>query len=346
MENSINKFNKNNKAITLIALVITIVILIILAGVSIMAITSTGLFDKAKLAKMKTVEATAKESLELVESDWQIEKNSNQNANIETFLQDAVKSQKIDNYDKDNENYNIYKDNYYITIDKNGNKISDIKQKESDDVVGGKLKRVSPKLGVNLGEKNDTFEVVTGNPVYMGKNEGVYLENTLLKTECPLNTTYTILVESKGIKFDHSPNYVGGIVSYGNGGAYWGGSCLGIYECNTSYKYIAGISGAGDSYALASLSTSNDISKVYIANQWNILAIKWDGSEFSLWINGKKQGKSSASTRKGSTLYVGGLSNQGAASSGYYWSYSNSYYRKLAIYDEALTDEEMANYQF
>ena len=47
--------NKNNqKGITLIALVITIIILLILAGISIAALTNTGLFEKAKDAKVET----------------------------------------------------------------------------------------------------------------------------------------------------------------------------------------------------------------------------------------------------------------------------------------------------
>ena len=46
-----------NKGITLVALVITIIILLILAGVSITAITQTGLFEKAKQAKKKTINA-------------------------------------------------------------------------------------------------------------------------------------------------------------------------------------------------------------------------------------------------------------------------------------------------
>ena len=44
----------NNKGITLVALVITIVILLILAGISIQAITNTGLFEQVEEAKKKT----------------------------------------------------------------------------------------------------------------------------------------------------------------------------------------------------------------------------------------------------------------------------------------------------
>ena len=44
---------KNIKGITLIALVITIVVLLILAGISISALTQTGLFEKTKQAEQK-----------------------------------------------------------------------------------------------------------------------------------------------------------------------------------------------------------------------------------------------------------------------------------------------------
>ena len=50
------------KGITLIALVITIIILLILAGISIQAITNTGLFESAKKAKNATEDAQIKEN--------------------------------------------------------------------------------------------------------------------------------------------------------------------------------------------------------------------------------------------------------------------------------------------
>ena len=52
---------KKNKGITLVALVVTIVVLLILAGISISALTNTGIFQKAKDAKKKSEEATKKE---------------------------------------------------------------------------------------------------------------------------------------------------------------------------------------------------------------------------------------------------------------------------------------------
>ena len=55
-----NKLKRQN-AITLVALVITIVILLILAGISISALTQTGLFGKAKQAEQKSKEAQEQE---------------------------------------------------------------------------------------------------------------------------------------------------------------------------------------------------------------------------------------------------------------------------------------------
>ena len=56
---------KKQNAITLVALVITIVILLILAGISISALTNTGIFAKANEAKIKNKEAQDKELIQL-----------------------------------------------------------------------------------------------------------------------------------------------------------------------------------------------------------------------------------------------------------------------------------------
>ena len=56
---------KSIKGITLVALVITIVILLILAGISIQAITNTGLFENAKEAKKQSEIANVKEQIQL-----------------------------------------------------------------------------------------------------------------------------------------------------------------------------------------------------------------------------------------------------------------------------------------
>ncbi len=54
-----------NKGITIVALVITIVILLILAGISIQAITNTGLFENAKRVAEESKYANAEEKVKL-----------------------------------------------------------------------------------------------------------------------------------------------------------------------------------------------------------------------------------------------------------------------------------------
>lgn len=62
------------KGITLISLVITIIILLILAGITIVQLTGSGLFEKAKLAKVYSREAEAEEKVNLEIIRVQIEK--------------------------------------------------------------------------------------------------------------------------------------------------------------------------------------------------------------------------------------------------------------------------------
>ena len=59
------KILKNTKGITLVALVITIIILLILAGISISALTNTGIFQKAKDAKQKSENAALDQNTKL-----------------------------------------------------------------------------------------------------------------------------------------------------------------------------------------------------------------------------------------------------------------------------------------
>ena len=65
---------KNSKGITLVALVITIVILLILAGISISALTNTGIFQKAKDAKQKSENAQKEEDRLISEYEKEIVK--------------------------------------------------------------------------------------------------------------------------------------------------------------------------------------------------------------------------------------------------------------------------------
>ena len=121
---------KNKKGITLIALVITIIILLVLAGISIAALTQTGLFSRAKQAEQNSKMAKAKEEITLILNEWQIEKYQQENAKIEKFFQQKVQENILDKFENSEEEgkYNIYKDGFVAIVDKNGNIIGDIQK--------------------------------------------------------------------------------------------------------------------------------------------------------------------------------------------------------------------------
>lgn len=92
MERNTKDFNRDTKdiyytkGITLIALVITIIILLILAGISISALTGSGLFEKAKLAKNRTKEAEELENQRLSEYERQINELGGETKNDEPTI--------------------------------------------------------------------------------------------------------------------------------------------------------------------------------------------------------------------------------------------------------------------
>ena len=65
--------NRKATGITLIALVITIIVLLILAGISISAVTQTGIFGKAKQAEQKSKDAQELENLTLADYENKID---------------------------------------------------------------------------------------------------------------------------------------------------------------------------------------------------------------------------------------------------------------------------------
>ena len=97
---------KNSKGITLVSLVITIIILLILAGISISALTNTGIFQKAKEAKQKSADAELDQNTKL---DSYEEEISNY---IPQDIKQAIKKGKPLSTDKNTE-----------IVDEKGNKI-------------------------------------------------------------------------------------------------------------------------------------------------------------------------------------------------------------------------------
>ena len=80
-----------NKGITLVALVITIIILLILAGISISALTNTGIFQKAKDAKQKSEDAALDQNTKLDEYENEIDNYLHKKNNNKTVEQSKEK---------------------------------------------------------------------------------------------------------------------------------------------------------------------------------------------------------------------------------------------------------------
>ncbi len=115
---------KNIKGITLVALVVTIIILLILAGISISALTQTGLFGKVKQAKEKQKNAEKLENSALYDYEDKISK----------YIDGTSRDTENDLISKDIEDFKPKlkeKNGNYITID-----ASDITVKNSNEIVG------------------------------------------------------------------------------------------------------------------------------------------------------------------------------------------------------------------
>ncbi len=86
-----------NKGITLVALVITIIILLILAGISISALTNTGIFGKAKDAKQKSADAELDQNTKLDEYENEIDNylpKKNNNKTVEQSKEKVLSTEK------------------------------------------------------------------------------------------------------------------------------------------------------------------------------------------------------------------------------------------------------------
>ena len=105
---------RKNKGITLVALVITIIILLILAGISIQAITNTGLFANTKRAKEKS-----KEEISLAIQDIEVEEISKGNGvTLETLAGGQLENKLKDiTAELDDDKINGEYSGYEYTID-------------------------------------------------------------------------------------------------------------------------------------------------------------------------------------------------------------------------------------
>ena len=111
--------SRENKGITLVALVITTIILLILAGISIQAISNTGLFANAKIAKEKSMEGQLKEEISLAIQDIEVEEISKGNGvTLETLAGGQLENKLKDiTAELDDDKINGEYSGYEYTID-------------------------------------------------------------------------------------------------------------------------------------------------------------------------------------------------------------------------------------
>jgi len=117
-ENKMEKNLRKNNGITLVALVITIIILLILAGVAIVTLTQTGLFEKAKQAKNMTYNAYEKENAILGEYSNKIDETvdgTRQDDNILKIFSKVEGTEEIQKfeYTGDYQEFTARQDGYY-----------------------------------------------------------------------------------------------------------------------------------------------------------------------------------------------------------------------------------------
>ena len=195
-----------NKGITLVALVITIIILLILAGISISALTNTGIFGKAKDAQTKSALAEAKEKMTLLLNEWQMD-HVTSTKTLETFLQEKVTDKTIEEYKKlDNGNYEVYINGYVGVIDGEGNIVEEmqkagprptisnitIKSEDGTTDVADNSQKAGTKLQINFSSsmENGTIKAVT--PAVPYTTNGTETEVTFTVVGTVDGTDYTI----------------------------------------------------------------------------------------------------------------------------------------------------------
>ena len=189
---------KSTKGITLVALVITIVILLILSGISISALTNTGLFGKAKEAKMASENAQKQESEKLDEYEKEMDQYGD-NTLISNFNSGKIKVGDYIKYEPDkitdtDEDYKTLISNLQKYSGSTANTTESIKQENLNwrilDAKDGKIRLISDEATtseINLSGYNgynnlvklldDTCSILYGNGKFSNKTQNVKFED-------------------------------------------------------------------------------------------------------------------------------------------------------------------------
>ena len=305
----------NNKGITLVALVITIIILLILAGISIQAITNTGLFANAKKAKEKSMEGQLKEEISLAIQSIQTEEiykgNSvtletlaGENGQLKNVLGDDLAEAEVAGEEINGE----YKD-YEFTIDSNlnvtingtvsGPKITGsavvqtsgyvfegntVEIKVTASITEGTIAGIEAPEGATLKTNTSTTEKVytvskSGNYVFKITSDSGKTKNITAKVTSILETPQITVSEitGSGFKINVENNYPeGAITEY----KYSVGGTVkqqGTTDKNYTVTGLTEETEYSDIKVIAYInSTSKDSNIEKITTKQNIIAYSWD----------------------------------------------------------------------
>ena len=183
---------KSMKGITLVALVITIVILLILAGISIQAISNTGLFANAKRAKDESMKGQLQEEISLAIQSIQTEEIYKGNSvTLETLAGGQLEEALTDiTAELDGDEINGEYKNYEYTIDSN------LKVTINGEVSGAKITGTAEVQTAGYVFEGNTVDVKVIANVTEGTITGIVApEGATLKTDT--STTEKVYTVSK-----------------------------------------------------------------------------------------------------------------------------------------------------
>ncbi len=196
--------SKKNKGITLVALVITIIILLILAGVAIGQLSGSGLFEKAKKAKIEQMRAEAKENVDLAIMHIQISESEKGNKLSLKTLHEQLPT--VDNRissdeytDGDNTLNAVYTDkkmSFDITIDSSFNVTVAETPKDNNKftITVDEIKTSSIRV---TGDSNSLKGFDVANFTYVAQTSG----SNQIKVEHVTDISYTVTGLSQGTTY-------------------------------------------------------------------------------------------------------------------------------------------------
>lgn len=357
---------KTNKGITLVALVVTIIILLILAGVGIQALTQTGLFGKAKLAKEKYATAEEQEKSTLKEyeskidgvrnnsfeeskiikdfnivtvqiSSNRIKINLAENTSTENIIgyiifigNDAIDVTKTMPYDIINLQKNTkYSDIYIVAIDNKGNmktSTNKLKEKTKGTLVDGLFAYWPLQSNLLNDISENHFIDVKGTATF--EDDSVYLENDSLKSTSPfyMDGNQTTFLQYKRVK---EPANWGMLFGYTDPSTSVFDHRAILWDVYENKLCLMINNGYGQHLSF-------NIGEAMPLNTWVNIAVTTDGTNTTMYINGEKKSTT--------TLYKYNLTDRVICLGSRQEAdgpFPAGYYKNFGVVNRALSESEL-----